>query len=652
MNCPFESAILLHAVALFGCLAMSAEDAKRAGETEGPELVIVKDGVSLAPIVTVEGAPPYTREAAGELAVYIEKISGAKPEIIKGAPAPVPEHAIWVGYQPILGELFPNLDLDFNHPEEILIAANGDHLVIAGRNRWNPDSLVVESAGPHQARITGRQWEYGTANAVYEFLRKYLDVLWLWPGELGEDIVRKDTISFAPFEYRYHPQIRQRGTIFRFSALGDKRGHSHEWTRRQGLQLDSMQTPGGHAFYTWWDRFHKEHPDYFALQPDGTRSGFPAPKRAKLCQSNPAVWEQWLADVTEELRENPHETIFNAAPNDSAQSGVCVCEKCRAWDQPGAATYPYQWDGVTRKDVAMSDRYCTFTNHLARKLKERFPGRDYRVLQFAYHCTTWAPLKAVPEDNVIISYIGNFPLTDEADRREQKKKMAGWQTLGPAMVYRPNQWVFAGALGLPQVAPGKVIDDFAFLAKNNCVGMFVDTAWEHWATTGPHYYLIGRLGWDPTQDGDAILDEYYQRGFGAAADDIRAYWQMMADEFGDLGYRERLDAVVKTRFDETFRSKAGLLLDRAAAKVADAPDVHRKRVAFVRAGFDYTRVLFELLAFMKRTENDEGPETREEAKAYWKRIREIADPHPYALNYRWLPNRMARKGRYVPPDMD
>jgi hypothetical protein len=35
------------------------------------ELVLVEDGVSLAPIVVFDGAPPYTRQAADELAVYM-----------------------------------------------------------------------------------------------------------------------------------------------------------------------------------------------------------------------------------------------------------------------------------------------------------------------------------------------------------------------------------------------------------------------------------------------------------------------------------------------------------------------------------------------------------------------------------------------------
>jgi len=140
------------------------------------ELVLVKDGVSLAPIVIFKGAPPLTRAAAEEVVEYIEKTSGAKPKLIEGDPGPTPERAIWVGYQPKVKELFPKIDFDFKHPEEILIAANESHLVIAGRDVWDPEALVIE--GRRGKKIVGKQQEYGTANAVYTFLQDCLGVRW------------------------------------------------------------------------------------------------------------------------------------------------------------------------------------------------------------------------------------------------------------------------------------------------------------------------------------------------------------------------------------------------------------------------------------------------------------------------------------------
>ena len=183
------------------------------GSTFAADFVLTDRGIRPAPIVVFQDAPPRTRDAAVTLADYIEKISGARPDVLDGEPRPLPERAIWVGVQPAVKAVFPNLDVDFRHPEEILLAANEKHLVIAGRDRWDPQRLDVED---RDGKITGKQQEYGTVNAVYTFLQDRLDVRWLWPGELGEDVVPRTTIRFAPFEHRFHPPIRSRAASSSF----------------------------------------------------------------------------------------------------------------------------------------------------------------------------------------------------------------------------------------------------------------------------------------------------------------------------------------------------------------------------------------------------------------------------------------------------
>ncbi len=370
------------------------------------DLTLVRDGVSVAPIIIFENAPPLTRAAVNSLVEYLEKTSGARPKVIEGPPDPVPEHAIWVGWQPVLKELFPGTTFEFSHPEEILIAVNSNHLVIAGRDRWDPEHLTV--MGDDQ-KIEGKQLEYGTANAIYTFLQDQLGVRWLWPGELGEDIKQTKTIVFKPFEYRHHPQIRSRGGVFRFSSLGTKsHGRAHDWVRFQRLQLDSLQMSGGHAFADWWDRYHEKYPEIFALQPDGTRSGFPDARRAKLCVSNPKVRELWLEDVSEQLEKDPNLTVFNASPNDGWASGHCVCRNVRPGTIPTGEPRVFNWYKHNETRPALSDRDVTFANKLGESLEAKYPGRGYRVLMMSYGHSRPVPVEARPTKNVIMSIVANF----------------------------------------------------------------------------------------------------------------------------------------------------------------------------------------------------------------------------------------------------
>jgi len=486
------------------------------GSSKAAKLVLVENGVSRAPIVVFEGAPPMTRRAADELAEYIEKISGARPKVIEGQPDPLPERAIWVGFQPKLKELFPKVAFEFEHPEEILIAAGENHLVIAGRDRWDADHLVVEGI---DEKIVGRQQEYGTVNAVYTFLQQQLGVRWLWPGELGEDVPRRATISIAPTEYRYHPQIRARSGLFNFSALSNRGyGRAHKWTRRQRLQLGSLQLQGGHAFTDWWERFHEAHREYFALQPDGERSGFPNPRTVKLCQSNPAVWQQWLADVEKKLEKDPTLQVFSGSPNDGWASGHCTCENCRAWDHPDGEPRQFHWKSGNEIHPALSDRHVTFANRLAGLLKKRYPNKDYYVLMLAYGHSRPAPVKAVPAENVIMVSVANFlGRSDDDDRGStrgttHREQFAGWGKVASHLMWRPNTGSPAGwQQGLPDVSMTQSAKDFRFVADNHCIGLFVDSVWEHWATQGPQYYLMAQLAWNPRIDEQAVLDDYYHR---------------------------------------------------------------------------------------------------------------------------------------------
>jgi hypothetical protein len=45
----------------------------------------------------------------------------------------------------------------------------------------------------------------------------------------------------------------------------------------------------GHAYGGYWERYHEEHPEWFALQPDGTRDQGNIGNRSRLCVSNPEL---------------------------------------------------------------------------------------------------------------------------------------------------------------------------------------------------------------------------------------------------------------------------------------------------------------------------------------------------------------------------
>ncbi|MFN2352818.1 MAG: DUF4838 domain-containing protein, partial [Kiritimatiellia bacterium] len=564
----------------------------------------------------------YNRVAADDLAAYIEKISGIRPEIMEGTPEPLPARAVWVGYQPVLRQVFPALDFDFQHPEEILIAATDNHLALVGRDRWiegHTEFVTSRSNAP------GRQLEYGTVNAVYTFLQDYLGVRWLIPGPLGEDVPELKQLAFEPFEYRYPPQIRARSTLFAPWSPGSGRRNENfqEWFRRQRLWLDSLDMHGGHAFTSWWEKYSEEHPDYFALQPDGQRSGYPGPRTVKICSANPAVWDRWLQEVEETLEADPTRRVFSAASNDGWSAGHCVCEACRAWDHPEGELLTYTWQGVSQDYVALSDREVTFANTLARKLRERYPDKDYYVQVMAYGLSRPAPVGVAPDDNVIISSVANFHLRPPAMREVHISQFGDWGKKTQHLMWRPNLGnAFGWQWGMPDIALRQAGEDFRFVADNGAIGLFFDMIWDHWGNQGPHYYLIAHLAWNPYTDVDELMSDYYRRMYGPAAPIMQGYWQelerirMEAVEAAEspLGIGEIYSPEVEARLEG--------MLDQSRQALADAPGKYRERLAFTRAGWDYAKVVIAIRRAMDRFEmsGNSDQEAAAEVLAYWDQV--------------------------------
>ncbi len=561
--------------------------------------------MSRAPIILTKGDPASAAnwQAAEDLADYIEKVSGARPELLTEAPDPIPGRAIWIGLNPHLKALLPDVDFTFEQREEILIAASPYHLAIVGRDRF----------------VDEHQIEFGTSNAVYTFVQDYLGVRWFWPGPSGEDVIRRDTLVFEPFEHRFAPPFWAR-QVYR-DSLTDNR--LREWRRFHRILHDSFDIhASSHAFTTWRERFLETHPEYFALQPDGTRGTFPPPpsRNQKLCESNPDVWAQWLADAEATLEARPTKAAIRAAPNDGPRSGICICENCLAWDNPGGPRFRYNWAEGSQEYVATTDRNIKFWNQLARLLKARFPDREGLYVQGgAYGPYKTPPVAAVPGDNIVFTYVGHFPITNAEAREAEQAEWRAWSEVTDNLFLRPNLfWYSGGAFGMPGVSLRNTMEDFRFLAEHHCRGIIIDTTPQHWAVQGPQYYLMARMAWDPMLDGDAVMDEYYRRAFGPAASSIERYFALMEQAHEDIvnqpGWRASmglalggtLSGMLQSVYDAAVLAQADELLSEAEAQVADAPQRFRQRVAMIRAGLDHAEALLESFAVMARVNASNG----------------------------------------------
>jgi hypothetical protein len=598
----------------------------------GKEFLIAENKKSFAPIILPEINTLLMKEAANDLAIYIEKISGAKPEIIIGKPSPIPASAIWVGYQPAMDKLFPGINFTYSHPEEIVNTANENHIAITGRDKWIPGAMSVPDR-TGKKMVAGVQQEYGTCNAVYTFLQDQLEVRWLWPGPDGEDIRVKNKLAIKPFYYRYHPTIRDRANILHLTNIySNKSRDEHKWSRLQRMQLSSLDLNGSHAFKDWWAKYGASHPEYFAMLQNGKRIPQYGPTAVKICQSNPDVWDTWLKETEEQLKKNPNTTIFSAGANDGWSQGHCTCSNCRAWDPPG-----FSW-----AKPELSDREVMFANTLARKLKEKYPGKSYQVLILGYGYTRPAPTIVKPDDNVVIMNVSNF--LQRADGFEDERTLAmqqyaDWGKVTSNIAWRPNIGNPAGQVaGMPDISPHQTAADFRYVADIGCRGLYFDSYWNHWSTQSIQYYAMAQLAWNPSLDIDALLDDYYERAYGPAADEMKKYWELM-----ETTRHEFLDKI-KTRarflrapeiYTETWFAKAESILKNAKTIARAKDPKYLKRVYFAECGLEFSKLVVDTRKLNQEWEqNKNNQQVMNAIESNWNKAKEMKERFPkYAINF-------------------
>lgn len=626
--------MLLFARMAFGLLftlVITGENSLVSLEVQVDKFVMVDKGIADIPVILYKDAPPRTVEATKELINYIYKISGAKLQLIIGEPKVIPLKAIWVGFQPAVKPLFKNINFKLEQ-EEIIIAANKNHLVILGRDVWDSSVVNIKMLN---TRVKNFQKECGTVNAIYTFLQDYLGVRWFMPNDIGEDYIQTRTIAFKPFVYRYSPPLKARAALFVTMMPGreSKETSPELWCQRNRVFNSSVHIDGGHPFNDWWEKYNKTYPDIFALTTKGTRKPLDDTHYVKLCVSNVAIDELWLKGVEEELKSNPFQEIFNVNENDGYGSGFCTCAKCRKLDVKD----------MFDKAQNLSDRHLNFANRLAAALKKRYPNKNYKVNYFAYGPDRPLPLREKPSASVIVTSVSNFHLWRKTpfDKNEANiKEYTNWSGIVKEVIWRPNlgspvglQW------GMPDIAPSQAFEDFSFVAKHGAKGVFFDSFQEHWATQGPQYYVTAQLAWNPYIEKETLLNDYYSRSYGPAAALMKSYWELMERtrqqhlEVSKMSRYARF-SITKTYNAEWLKKSYGLL-NEALAKVSEADKYgkFRKRVEFAKNGLQFTELIVairkEMIAF------EEGNQkSKAKVEALWDKVYVLKDKmSPDAINF-------------------
>ena len=487
------------------------------------------------------------------------------------------------------------------------------------------------------------------ARAVVRLLEE-LGCRYLWPGEIGKVVPQKKTVSAPELDVRFTPPIAQRnirfvGGIARgsadgakylgftpeqyrdFRAAAAKTSTESDWGAWNGLG-GNLGIAGGHSgcgLRGGWHEHGATHPDWFALQPDGTRDQSKAGERWRLCVSNPQLIEHVAADIIKRL-DGKATAAISLSPNDGGYSNFCMCEDCKKLDAPNGPkvrmlVFPKPGEGGrTEMDyVSLTDRYVHYWNAVAERVTKVVPEQLFVIDAYSYYSDP--PVRERPHPNLVVRYVPN-----------ETKGWAGWQAAGAKRGYwRPNNVHGGYREGALKPSPHFTADTVRYFAEHGTLATDMDGVYDNWATQGLEYYVAARMSYDPSQTYDQLLTDYCRTGFGAGADAIKEYFLLIERGvtpvvINNRGYFPKIEPATL----DQLRAQ----LTAAAKATADDP-ASRRRVDFLRAGFELTAVSAE--AHKLKLAKAAG-ETVDLAQAHavlerrWQLMRAMFERQPLAVN--------------------
>ena len=508
--------------------------------------------------------------------------------------------------------------------------------------RVYPNSLVL--LGPDARTPSDPN---GTRYAVTLFLEESLGCRFLWPGELGKVVPKRRTIEIGAIDRTLSPRIRQR-RIRMASGYGTRKdkgvkrlgyaeadfhrfrgrasattsdGSWADWHRLGG----TLRLASGHSFGDMWEKHKDDHPEWFALQPDGTRDQSRSPDRSRLCVSNVELINEIAKDRIERLNRSETGSV-SIGPNDGGQTAFCRCPECEKLDPPESRK-------LQNGGSALTDRYVYFWNEIAKRVAKVHP--DATLTADAYSVYSAPPVRRTLHPNIAIRFVG-IKYNNDDKRRQDRDDWDAWSRAVKRIYFRPNLLLSGRRQGTPFLYAHKMAEDFKYMAQRGLIGTDFDSCCHHWATQGLNYYVCAKLHWDPDLDVDVLINDYCRSGFGSGAETVKQYLRHV-ESITDKIAADKLD------YTEPYTPEAiGRLqsyLDAAAAATRDEPDAHQ-RVAFLRSGLDYTRAYVAVFRVIREHRAAGGGRLSEETKQRirdhldnnWLVSRDVFANHHFAVN--------------------
>ena len=559
-------------------------------------------------IVVPTEAGETAKYAGEELQHFLQKGCGA--EIPLRETRSNAKYAIILGDNALFRKAFPDRKLEKLVRDGFYTLREKGDIYIAGRDDKGKQIRKFLSSR------SGTWWndtyfERGTLFGAYDFLERFAGVRFFFDGEIGTVVPRHGELKVPDsIHIMDRPDFTSRKTSWLVMAKdewyddGDPVPASNRNYLRWRLETRSIPNCHGLAYLGYVHRFGKTHPEYFALRKDGKRYSDPKmPYPGQLCLSNSGIRNEIFLDVRSFLKGEAasvrgikppgngsywpspgfQKGFANIMPQDAFQE--CHCETCRAYFDKG--------------EQGGSNLIWEMTAEIANRLKqEKIPGF---LTQMAYHFYSVLPEVNIP-DNVLVMLAVRGPwregkpmqAKDDGKLRDWNRKLRRKVAFWNYCINNSKWGERYGCPGMPHTTP-RTIALYYQKRKDHFYGGFLECETDHFIWGVPNIYIAARIFWNADQDVDALLNDFYDKMFAAAAPEMKAFFETIEKNWVDhcqevdtpLG-PQNIPLTQFTIWSKIYPSKEILrlegLFNRAEQKVRENGEA-LKRVQFFRKRF-------------------------------------------------------------------
>ncbi len=476
-------------------------------------VVLSEKGKAQARIVVSEKEGDIVQNAAKDLAMGLEKITGAKFEIADKSEAGT---SIMVGTAEEVPDILPPAKDKIISQEDYVLRSGKQTLHVVGRTPLAVEHAVwdlLHRVGFRQF-FPSKEWEIWPEKPS---LVLDLDVF-----ESPDYYVRGLTYGGTGFR-----------TIFKMDDSAPLKEGLVNWLKRNRVNY-AFDLRSGHAY----EAIIRRNQTYFEQHPEALHAS------KKLVAHEDAALKIAAEHALKDLRGRQ----AKGQPIDSVNMD------------------PSDGGGWPEKSPlgSVSNQAVTITNHVAEAIQEEFPGTRVGMLAYNHHT---APPTIKIHDKVVVM-VSTYA---RKGGYGMKELLQGWSKIGATIgVTQPVFTIWSYCHDLPGEGGATDIDSIV----QNLPEWYDDGAryWKGssgsaWAPHGMGNYLIARLTWDvkEAEQKDTLLQDFYDVSFGPASGEMREFYEKYLFKSGNPLFSDDLIGRMYRQIDKAL----GIVEEAAKQKGAN-----------------------------------------------------------------------------------